>query len=193
MLMTLSLYLTNKNTQDSITKYMNNIQKLRIQKTEEENKTINYVDLHIHRNDNNIQLGIYRKPTQSDTTIHFTCNHPLQQKLPAYIFYINRLLSTPITDQARQQEWNTICTIAKNNGFPLQLIHNLKNKITRTQHTTNTPAQTAKKKWMAFTYHSPLIHKITTHSKIPIPIYISHSEQVTQFSNTFDTNPPTIH
>ena len=85
----------------------------------------NNLDLHIHRNDS-IQLGIYRKHTQSDTTIYFTSNHPLQQKLAAYNFYINRLLSTPITDQAKQQEWNTICTIAKNNSLPLQLINNFK-------------------------------------------------------------------
>ena len=87
-------------------------------------------------------------------TIHLT-------KLAACIFYINRLLSAPITDQARQQEWNTIYTIAKNNGFPLQLTHNLKNKITRTQHTTNNLAQKTKKKWIKCTYHSPLIHKVT--------------------------------
>jgi hypothetical protein len=58
---------------------MNNIYKhLEFKQTEEGNKTINYLHIHIHRN-NNIQPGIYRKPTQSDTTIHFTSNHPLQQ------------------------------------------------------------------------------------------------------------------
>ena len=106
---------------------MNNIHKhLEFKQTEEVKKTINNLDLLIHRNKNNIQLGIYRKPTQSDTTIHFTSNHPLQQKLTACIFYINRLFSTSITDQGRQQEWNTICSVAKNSGFPLQLIHKLK-------------------------------------------------------------------
>jgi hypothetical protein len=62
-------------------------------------------------------MGIYRKPMQTDTTIHFTSNHPLEHKLTAYNFYINIMLSTPITDQARQKEWDTICTIAKNSGF----------------------------------------------------------------------------
>ena len=38
----------------------------------------------------------------------------------------SKLLSTPITDKEKQQEWNTICTIAKNNDLPLQLIHNFK-------------------------------------------------------------------
>jgi hypothetical protein len=39
------------------------------------------------------------------------------------------MLFTPITDQTRQQEWDIIRTTAKSNGFPLRIIHNLKNKI----------------------------------------------------------------
>ena len=55
-------------------------------------------------------------PTQTDITIHFTSNHPLGHKLTAYNFY---MLTIPITEEARQQEWNIICTIARNNGFPI--------------------------------------------------------------------------
>ena len=71
------------------------------------------------------------------------------------------MLSTPITEQARQQEWNTICTIVRNDGFPLQTIHSLSNKIIRTQKSKNTPIQTQRKKWITSTYHSPLIHNVT--------------------------------
>jgi len=78
---------------------------------------MNCLDLSIRRNNNNLQLGIYRKPTQTDTILHFTSNLPLEDKLVAYTFYINRMLLTPLTEQARQQEWKTICTIARNNGF----------------------------------------------------------------------------
>jgi hypothetical protein len=71
------------------------------------------------------------------------------------------MLSTPTTQQARQQEWVTICSIARNNGFPLQFIHILKNKIIGTQKTENTPTQIQRKKWVTFKYHSLLIHKVT--------------------------------
>ena len=71
------------------------------------------------------------------------------------------MLCTPITEQARQREWNTICTIAKNNGFPLQMIHNLRNNIIITEETKNIPIKTQKKKWITFTYHSALILKVT--------------------------------
>jgi len=39
------------------------------------------------------------------------------------------MITLPITEQAKQQEWNTLLTIAKNNGFPLRTIHNLRNKL----------------------------------------------------------------
>ena len=86
---------------------MNNIYKhLEFKQTDEENRNINYLDLSIHRGNNNLQLGIYRKPLQTDrqtdTTTHFTSKHPLEQKLATYKFHINRMLSTPIREQARQ-------------------------------------------------------------------------------------------
>jgi hypothetical protein len=110
----------NKIIEDSITKRMKNLHKfLEFKQTVEEHNTINHLDRHIHRNNNNIQLGIYRKPIQSDTNIHFASKHPLQHQLAAYSFYIHRLLPTPITESAKQQGWNTVCTLAKNNGFPL--------------------------------------------------------------------------
>ena len=86
-------------------------------------KTTNYSD------NNNLQLGIYRIPTQTGTSIHFTSNHPLEHKLAVYNCYINRMLTTPTTEQARQQEWNIISTTARDNGFQLQIIHNLKKKL----------------------------------------------------------------
>jgi hypothetical protein len=125
----------NKLNEDAITNYLNNIHKhLEFKLTTEDDNNISYLDLSIHRANHSLQMEIYRKPTQTDTTIHFTANHPLLHKLAAYRFYINRMLSTPITDQARQHEWNTICTIAKNNGFPLHIIYNLNNKIKHRQY-----------------------------------------------------------
>jgi hypothetical protein len=56
----------NKINYVSVTKYMNNTHKyLEFKLTEEENKNINYLDLSIHRNNNNLQLGIYRKPPET--------------------------------------------------------------------------------------------------------------------------------
>jgi len=109
---------------------MNNIHKhLEFKITEEANNNINYLYLTIHRHNNKLSIEIYRKPTQTDVTMHFTYNQPFEQKLAASVFYINRMIMLPITEQAKQQEWNAIRTIAKNNGFPLHIIHNLRNKL----------------------------------------------------------------
>jgi hypothetical protein len=96
--------------------------------TPEVENSIAYLDLTIHRSTQNLSFSIYRKPTQTDTTIHFTCNHPIQHKLAAYNFYIHRMLSLPITDQAQHSEWNMICNIAHSNAFPVQLLHNIRKK-----------------------------------------------------------------
>jgi len=63
----------------------------------EENNTIHYLDISIYRNNKNFSMGIYRKPTETSTVIHLTSNHPYEQKLSAFIYYINRLITLPIT------------------------------------------------------------------------------------------------
>jgi K+ transporter len=98
------------------------------------------------------------------------------------------MLSTPITEQVRQLEWDTICTIAKNNCFPLWIIHNLKNKIVKTQKTENTSAQTQTKPLITFTYHSPLIHKVTNLFKCT-NLNIAFRTRNTIYSQLHDRTP----
>ena len=74
----------------TILKHKNDIDKLlEFKISEEENNTINNLDLSSHRNTNNIDLGIYRKTTHTDIIIQFSSNHPLEHKLAALNFYIN--------------------------------------------------------------------------------------------------------
>jgi len=63
-----------------------------------------------------------------DITVHFTSNHPYDQKLAAFIFYINRMTKMPIMEQAKKQEWKKIIIMAQNNGIPEHIIHGLKKK-----------------------------------------------------------------
>jgi hypothetical protein len=57
---------------------------LEFKATFEENKWINYLDMTIIRNANNLTIEMYRKPTNMDTTIYFTSNHRMEQKVVAY-------------------------------------------------------------------------------------------------------------
>jgi len=41
----------------------------------EEENCINFLDLKINRNANQVNINVSQKPTPADTTIHFTSNH----------------------------------------------------------------------------------------------------------------------
>jgi hypothetical protein len=78
----LIIFDTTKTSEHTIQTSINMIHPLlHITPTTETDKVITYLDLTIHRLNHTFQLGIYHKPTQIDATIHFTSNHPTQQKL----------------------------------------------------------------------------------------------------------------
>jgi hypothetical protein len=123
------MYDQNKTNEIAITNVMNGInEQLEFKATEEINNSINYLDLTINRNINKIELDIYRTPTNADITIQYTSNHPQDHKQAAFTFYINRMLTLPVTDQAKRKELEKILNIAKKNGFPINIIHNVKKK-----------------------------------------------------------------
>jgi len=160
----LLIYYQSKISADKIHNFINHIDvNLEFKISEEINNTLPYLDLSISRSNNTIELDIYRKPTYADIIIHYTSNHPHNHKLAAFIFYINRMISMPITCQAIIQEWHKILTIARNNGFPEHIIHELKKKLATykikvTQ--TNSP-QKRSNKWITFTFHDPPVYKVT--------------------------------
>jgi len=92
----------------------------------EECNTINYLDINIHRNNNNMDIRIYRKTTCTDTTVLCSFNHPNEQKIAAFRYYINRMKTLPITKKIKKEEWKTILAIARNNEYPIHIINNLR-------------------------------------------------------------------
>ena len=82
--------------------------------------------------------------------------------MAAFNYYINRILTLPVTKQAKQQEWKIKLATAKNNKFTRQNIHNLQKKLRTKQKRKNLSNTTTQqtKKWITFTYYSPLIRKI---------------------------------
>jgi hypothetical protein len=97
--------------------------------TTEVNNTINYLDILICRNNSNTTVEIYRKPTETGTVIHFKSNHPYEHKIAAFQYYINRVITMPITEKSKQKEWKTIIAIAKNDNVPIEILMNLKTRI----------------------------------------------------------------
>jgi hypothetical protein len=126
----LIIYDQRKTDEQIILHQINSIDKnLQFKISPEENNTINYLDTSIHRNNTSINVGIHRKPTETGTVIHLTSNHPHEQKMSAFIYYINRLITSPVTEKSKQEEWKTILAIAENNGYPINRVHNLKTKL----------------------------------------------------------------
>ena len=64
---------------------------------------------------------------------------PLEHKLAAFNFYINRMLTPPTTKQAKQQECKIILAIAQNSGFPKHIIQELKKKLTTKKKKPKSP------------------------------------------------------
>jgi hypothetical protein len=84
---------------------MNMIHKgLQFKATEETDNSISFLDLLITRASNKLSINIYRKPTTTDTTIHYKSNHPFQYKTAAYRYMLNRLHNLPLSQIHKEQE-----------------------------------------------------------------------------------------
>lgn len=70
----------------------------------EENKTINFFELKITREEIGIQDEVYRKPSQTDIIIGITPTTPPEQhKLASINTQIERLLQIPMKNEAYQR------------------------------------------------------------------------------------------
>jgi hypothetical protein len=129
--------------------------------THKTNDNVSFLDLSIIRKPTSLELGIYQKPTMTDTTINFLSNYPLEHKLAAYRFSISRMLSLPLNNVQIQNEWKNIKQIAHNNiptHFLTKLKRNIQQKLNQPHPPTDPVGNT---KWATFTYTSPRIRKIT--------------------------------
>jgi hypothetical protein len=120
------------------------------------NNQISFLELLIIRKSHQLEIDMYHKPTMTDTTINYLSNHPIEHKLAAYRYYIERTLNLPLSRTQQLREWQTILCIATSNNFPTTLLHKLKqqipHKITKPPPTTNSHNNT---KWATFTFSLP--------------------------------------
>ena len=160
----LIVYDSTLTSPDLITHYSNSIHScLKFTPTMEKNKSLSFLDLLITRNPPRLEINISRKPTTTDTSLNFLSNHPLEHKLAAYRFHIERMFSLPLSDQQQRHEWMYIKLMARNNGLPLPLLSKLKHRIQQKQKQNSYPTPVKKNnyKWATFTYSTPLIRRVT--------------------------------
>ena len=175
----LIIYNSTQITPEIINDQINKIHpNLHFTPTQEQNNTINFLDLLLIRQPTAIDIDIFRKPTTTDT-INFTSNHPTEHKMAVYHHLIHRMLTLPLTTKRRKMECQKILTIASNNNnSPLQLIMKLKTQMKHKAQTNTTKDKN--KKWASFTYHSSKIRKITNlfkHTNIKIAFQSTNTIQ----------------
>jgi len=151
----LIIYDAKTTNHDYLTQYTKSIHSnLQFNPTPESEGHINFLDLRITRRNTHIEIDIYRNPTTTDTTIHFTSAYLDKHKLAAYRYHITRTLSLPLKTTQQKREWVTILHSAQQNGFPPTMIHKLRHQIEhKTKHIP--PQDRKNKKWVTFTYISP--------------------------------------
>jgi hypothetical protein len=131
-------------------------------------KKLNYLDLTITRNQDNLKFNIYRKPTTTDNVIPNDSCHPNEQKMASFRHFISRMNSYSLDKTDRTKELNTIKHIAHKNKYNSTIIDTLNdhfnNRKVKTKETHNT-------KWATFSYigkETNSITKLFTNSDVKI-------------------------
>jgi hypothetical protein len=83
---------------------MNNIHpKLQFIMEQEQDNRINFLDAAIQRTGKNLIRSIYQRATATDTVIHSTSCCPIQHKISAINYMINRLHTYPMKKNETQK------------------------------------------------------------------------------------------
>jgi len=151
---------------DNILQYIDTIHRyIQLSPTHESNNSVNFLDLSIIRNPTHLSIGIYRKPTTTDTTINFLSNHLLEHRMASYRFLIRRTHTLPLDREQQHGEWQQILHMAhNNNNFSTNLFTQLKLRIQWSISQLEPPSSASlgnHRKWATFTYTSPQIRKVT--------------------------------
>jgi hypothetical protein len=117
---------------------------------EKEKDKINFLDVIITRNRNNVQYGIYRKPTTTDNIIHNTSCHSIEHKMLVISYLIHRMNTYPI--QNKNDEGNIIKYIMTNNQYPEETFQKINRSQKKKNYNFQNNNQDNIKKWATFTY-----------------------------------------
>jgi hypothetical protein len=117
-------------------------------------------------------------------------NHPIEYKLAAYRYHINRMLELPLTKEKRIHEWTIIQKMARKNNFPNRPITNLKQQIERnTKQQQPDKKENTNRKWATFTYYNSTVRKITNLFKhTDIRISLKNNNTISQIFRTKQNN-----
>jgi hypothetical protein len=122
------------------------------------NDSISFLDLTIHREEENLLLSIYRKPTQTDIIIPNDSFHQYEHKFSSSNYLLNRAHNYPVTKGAKETELNTIGAILLSSQYNTNQIN--KHPVPQKQN-AHTDSQQQKTKWATFRHSRKEAWKIT--------------------------------
>ena len=123
----------------------------------EYNNKINFLDITIHKSQQNFLITIYRKPTATDTIIPNGSCHPCEHKITAIRFLANCIITYPMYDENKRGEYLITKQRLANNQYDGKILDNTINKFTKTKRKREPKEQiqennTTTVKWAKFTY-----------------------------------------
>lgn len=83
----------------------------------EQHNSIHFLDHTIHQKRTKLQITIYRKSTQTGIVIPNDSCHPHEHKMSSVNYLMNRMLTYPVTKEAKEKELNIIPNILHNNRY----------------------------------------------------------------------------
>ena len=93
----------------------------------ESDNNINFLDITVHRNTENLSFSIYRKPTTTDIIIPNDSYHQPEHKHAAIRYMLNRMNNYQLNKSSKEQEYNTIKQIMYNNKYDPSILNTNKN------------------------------------------------------------------
>jgi hypothetical protein len=74
----------------------------------EEDQKINFLDLAITMTENGLPYDIFRKHITTDTIIPHDSCHPLEQKMAAIRYYVNRIDTYNLDQEKDKKKWTSL-------------------------------------------------------------------------------------
>jgi len=89
-----------------------------------------FLDTITSRRGTEIQVDVYRKPTQTDRYLDFFSCHPLCHKRSVVNTLLRRANNIPSRNKGRREEMHRVKAVPRDNNYPLSFLHNRERALT---------------------------------------------------------------
>ncbi|XP_068737985.1 uncharacterized protein [Montipora capricornis] len=135
-----SFCIIKRNAVDSFHNTLNSIdQHISFTIEEENNNQIAFLDALVTRKDNDLIIGVYRKPTHTDRYLDFFSHHDKRHKTSTAETLLHRATNLPSTKQGKEKELIHVIDALRSNNYPQNVISNILKKKSSPQRTNPIP------------------------------------------------------